>query len=40
MINNSVVTSSASTSCNPADVVLMLPTFSQVLGCDSTHYDL
>ncbi|MEZ4979687.1 MAG: gliding motility-associated C-terminal domain-containing protein [Chitinophagales bacterium] len=39
MINNSVVTSSASTSCNPADVGIDVTNLLTSLGCDSTHYD-
>ncbi|MEZ4979683.1 MAG: hypothetical protein R2772_10350 [Chitinophagales bacterium] len=38
-INNSVVTSSASTSCNPADVGIDVTNLLTSLGCDSTHYD-
>lgn len=39
-VNNAVVTTSASTSCNPADVgTNMTGPFTMANGCDSTHYD-
>ncbi|MCB0540244.1 MAG: gliding motility-associated C-terminal domain-containing protein, partial [Bacteroidetes bacterium] len=39
-INNSVVATSTSTSCNPADVgTNMTGPFTMANGCDSTHYD-
>ncbi|MEZ4916411.1 MAG: hypothetical protein R2836_05440 [Chitinophagales bacterium] len=39
-VNQSVVTTSTSTSCNPADVgTNMTGPFTMANGCDSTHYD-
>ncbi|MEZ4929571.1 MAG: hypothetical protein R2777_06125 [Chitinophagales bacterium] len=39
-VNYSTVTTSTSTSCNPADVgTNMTGPFTMANGCDSTHYD-